>query len=99
MAIQLNPAEQVLRADLKKIYDTICARTGVHSTAPGVSDQQNNADHSLMEDLGRSLRQSLVKRNVVPVHDATLIKNRGMQPHQKGFYEHLHSVESLLNQT
>lgn len=99
MAIQLEAAEQQVRAQLSAIYDTICARTGSLATGASVTQAQNDADHAQMETLGRSLHISLVQRGIVPVHSPILVKNRGMQPHEKGFYEHLHAVESLLKQT
>jgi hypothetical protein len=95
----LNAAEKAIRAKLYAAYKVINDRTGLNATGPEVTDVQNNADHAEMEAQGRALHEALVKRGQAPVHGATLVKNRGFQPHERGFYEHLHSVESLLNQT
>ena len=91
MSIELTKPEQAL-------HDEISERWNKVKEAMGASRYDVDTRTLIMEAGERShkLHMMLKKRELEPKHHAYVIKNRGMQPDNKEFYCHFHTIEDLL---
>jgi hypothetical protein len=91
MSIQLNPNEQLLRAEIQeRMEKTRKAFAGSH-----VGDDVSKWILEAGERAHR-LHMSLKNRGLEPRHHAYMIKNRELPPDDPQFYMHFHPIEDLL---
>lgn len=91
MNIVLNQREQELKSIIEE---------QVKAIRKALKEQGLSADFSeLVSTMGskaHELHMLLKERGLEPKHHGYMIENRGLQPDDSGFYEHVHPVEDLL---
>lgn len=90
MRIELNPAEQDLKTEIEQNLEII------RKSFREKFDKDVSNEIDAMGDLAHRLHMLLKQRDLEPKHHGYMIENRGMQPDNPEFYEHVHPVEDLL---
>lgn len=88
MAIELTAEQQQLREEIEQ--NLAILRESIH----GERNENHNEAFDRMATAAHQLHISLTP---APTHRSTMIRNRGVQPEDPEFYQHIHPVEDLLN--
>lgn len=91
MSVQLTPDEKVFRDEITDLLRK--ANEGIDSGEVG---EEVDAWITEAGAIAYRLHMSLKERGLEPKHHEYMIKNRGYQPDNSEFYQHIHPIEDLL---
>ncbi|MDH4424331.1 hypothetical protein QEZ44_23775 [Bacillus cereus] len=85
MAIELTTEQQQLREEIEQ--NLAITREALH---------EHRDDNGAFDRMAAAAHQLHISLSPAPTHHGYMLRNRGVQPEDPAFYQHIHPVEDLL---